>query len=365
MKLIKVDLKGTRSYNIIAGYRILNRLGGYLRKLAIGNYGVVITTPVIKRQWGGELSYALRRGAIDVVFKEVPDTEKSKSANTCLGLLNDIAVYGKAKKIFLMAFGGGVTGDLAGFIASVYKRGVPYVQIPTTLVAQVDSAIGGKTAIDLKVGKNLIGSFYQPRLVFSELRFLETLPSDQIKNGLAEVIKYGVISDSALFGFIENNIDSILRLDKKALGLIVRRSAEIKARVVEEDELDSLGKRIILNYGHTIGHAIETASGYSKLYTHGMAVSIGMIAANFISREMGFISASNSGRVENLLRLAGLPVRAKRVSPAKVYEAHLYDKKFLDNKNRLILAVKIGRVKVVEGVSDELIKKAINYVCKM
>ncbi|NQU73700.1 MAG: 3-dehydroquinate synthase [Candidatus Omnitrophica bacterium] len=363
MKVMKVRLK-EKSYNIVVGNNIVRFFVDYLRKVNIGRHAIIVTTPVINRLWGKKLLGLLQRGGFNVRVEEVADTEKSKSTSTCLALLNRIANYGKSKKVFIIAFGGGVVGDLAGFAAAIYKRGVPYIQLPTTLISQVDSSIGGKVAIDLKVGKNLIGAFYQPRLVFSETTFLKTLPDKEIKNGFSEIIKYGIIKDKKFFKFLEDNVEKVLMLDKKVIQFVLERASQIKANVVQKDEFDKLSVRAILNYGHTIGHAIETASGYSKRYTHGMAISIGMIAANFISQRMGIISKSECSRIEDLLKRAGLPVRAKGIAPSKVYEAHLYDKKFTHGTNRFVLPVSIGRVKIVEGVSEALIKGAIQSVCR-
>ena len=362
MKIIKIRLK-EKGYNVVVGVKVLNALGAYLKKLDIGKDAIVLTTPIIRRLWGNKLLGLLVRSGFNVKFQEVADTEKTKSAQTCLEVLNKIAGYGRSKKAFIIAFGGGVVGDLSGFIASVYKRGIPYIQLPTSLVAQVDSAIGGKVAIDLKVGKNLVGAFYQPLMVFSEIQFLETLPPQEVRNGLSEIIKCGIIKDRDLFEFLEDNLEKILRLDKRSIEFVVYKSSLIKARVVEQDEFDKLGIRAILNYGHTIGHAIEAASGYSKNYTHGMAISIGMVAANFISKEIGLISGFECERIKNLLEQSGLPIRAKGINPNKIYEAHLYDKKFIHGKNRFVLPLRIGKVKIVEGISERLIRKAINLIC--
>jgi 3-dehydroquinate synthase len=362
MKLIQIRLK-ERGYDVIVGNNILGTFVEFLKKIDSANNIVIVTNPVIKRIWGKKIITLLSKKGINAKFEEVADTEKSKSIKTCFELINEIADFGKSRKLTIIAFGGGVIGDLAGFVASIYKRGIPYVQLPTTLVAQVDSAIGGKVAIDLKVGKNLVGSFYQPRLVFSETAFLDSLPKRELVNGLAEVIKYAVIKDSSLFEFLENNLAKVLTLDKDSVEYIIATSSQIKSRIVEQDELDKLGVRAILNYGHTIGHAIEAASGYSKRYTHGEAVGIGMIAANFISREFDLISKSAAQKIKNLLEQTGLPTTVEGVSPAKIYEAHHYDKKFTNGKNRFVLAVDIGKVKIVEGIPETAIKKAIDSIC--
>ncbi|MDD5449266.1 MAG: 3-dehydroquinate synthase [Candidatus Omnitrophica bacterium] len=362
MKKIKVALDG-RSYEIVIGNNCLPYLGVFLKKCGCGDNCAVITNPGIKKIWGKKLAAILKRSGINPAFEVIADTEKSKSIKTSLELLDRIASLGRSREVFIIAFGGGVVGDVAGFIASIYKRGVPYVQIPTTLLAQVDSAIGGKTAIDLKAGKNLAGSFYQPRLVFSETKFLKTLPDRQFVSGLAEAIKCAVIKDAALFKFLEDNLSAVLALEKSPLERVISASAKIKARTVELDELDRSGIRALLNYGHTIGHAIENAAGYSKRYTHGEAISIGMAAANLISERMGMIPRAAATRIEALLKKTGLPVRARAVSAGKIYDAHLYDKKFVKGKNRFVLPVRVGEARVVEGVPEGLVKKAINSIC--
>jgi len=363
VKLIKVRLK-EKGYNIVVGNKIIGSFGNLLNELDCGDNAVIVTNPYIKKRWGKRVSALLKKSGIGVKFEEIADTEKSKSIETAFNLLNRIAGEGKSKRQFIIAFGGGVVGDLAGFVASIYKRGAPYVQLPTTLLAQVDSAIGGKVAIDLKVGKNLAGSFYQPLMVFSETDFLDSLPKRQIANGLAEVIKCAVIKDRRLFEFLEKNLDKVLGLEKGPIGHVIATASQIKARIVEQDEFDKLGMRAILNYGHTIGHAIETASGYSKRYSHGEAISVGMAAANFISSKLGLISEPASKRILRLLENSGLPVSAKGVNPLKIYEAHLYDKKFSAGRNRFVLPMGIGRVKIVEGIPDKLIKKAIGLICR-
>lgn len=362
MKIIKVNL-GERGYDIVIGRDIITSFGRLLKKINCGNNAVVVTNPIIRKIWGKKISGPLKQSGINVIFEEIADTEKSKSMTAFSGLLNKIAGVGRSRKIFIIAFGGGVVGDLAGFTASAYKRGTPCIQLPTTLLAQVDSSIGGKTAIDLKVGKNLAGAFYQPRLVFSETLFLSTLPKREVINGLSEVVKCAVIKDAALFKFLENHLDKILRLEKGHIEHIIAASCRIKARIIERDEFDKTGIRAVLNYGHTIGHAVETAGGYSKRYTHGEAISIGMIAANRISEELGLISSAASKRIQILLEKIGLPIRARGINAGKVYTAHLYDKKFTGGKNRFVLPLAIGRTRLTEGVPERLIRKTINSIC--
>lgn len=358
MKISKVSLK-ERSYHIFIGEGILKKSGILLRGLRIGSDAVIITNKRLLGLYGKILSRSLENSGFTTRFEIVPDSEKAKSADIAIRLLNKIASYDLRKKIFIVAFGGGVVGDLAGFISSVYKRGVPYVQIPTTLVAQVDSAIGGKTAIDLPIAKNLIGSFYQPKAVLSDISLLKTLPAREMRNGLAEVVKYAVIKDPKLFVFLEENYKKVLNCDEKSLEYIARRSSRIKAGVVSKDEFDRKGLRAILNYGHTVGHAVEAASGYSGRYNHGEAVAIGMAAACDIALRLRMISAGERSRIINLIDKIGLPSGARGLSAQKIYASLLHDKKFVNAKNRFVLPLRIGAVKVADGVSDAIIKKAL------
>jgi len=250
-------------------------------------------------------------------------------------------------------------GDLAGFTASIYKRGIPYVQIPTTLLSQVDSAIGGKTAIDLSAGKNLAGAFYQPKLVFTDVSFLEKLPEKELISGLAEVIKYGIIKSPGLFRFVEKNYNKILGRDRKSLLRVVSECGIIKAGVVEKDEMDNKKIRIILNLGHTIGHAIEAASGYLGSYNHGQAVGLGILASVYIAEKKGFLEKADSRRIKNIIKNTGLPIRLKNVKLKDILSAQAHDKKFIHGKNRFVLPVKIGKVIVKEGISDMTVTESI------
>ncbi len=300
MSRLKLKLK-KQSYDIVIGAGTLGLLGKYLKKLDIGRDAYIITNAFLKNKYGSELKRGLLKSGFTVKFRTVPDTEKSKSIETAASLIKDITAYDKKKKIFIIAFGGGVVGDLAGFTASIYRRGIPYIQVPTTLLAQVDSSIGGKTAVDLSQGKNLVGAFYQPRLVFADTTLLKSLDNRQVRAGLAEVIKYGVIKDIRLFKFMEDNHKDILSLKPRALEFIITRCGKIKADVVSLDEKEEKGIRTILNFGHTIGHAIEAASGF-KGYNHGEAIALGMLAASDISVKLGLTNNTTAQRIENLIK---------------------------------------------------------------
>lgn len=361
--MIKIRLPlGDRSYDILIGSRILSRAGALIRSLdarGTPRDAVIITQAPIARAYGPVLKRSLAKQKIPSIVITIPDSERAKSIAVVRRVLERIAAYDTLRRICVIALGGGVTGDLAGFVAAVYKRGVPFVQIPTTLLAQVDSAIGGKVAIDLPAAKNLAGAFYQPRLVLSDTAILASLPRRQIASGLAEIIKYGVIADKALFAFLERNRRRILALDKAPLEHIIARSSAIKARVVARDERDLTGIRAALNFGHTAGHAIEAASGYAGRYSHGEAVAAGMVIAADIALALGMLRRADRDRMEALIRECGLPVTIAGLGLRDIMRSFAHDKKFTNRKNRLVLPVRIGAVKIVEGVPEKVIAAAI------
>ncbi len=361
MKKIRVNL-GRKNYDIIVCSKGLAKLGATLKKIDIGTDAVVITNHSVKKILGNSIKKSLTSAGFNVNFQIIPDSEKAKSQKCCISLLNNISkIDGTSRRIFIIALGGGVTGDLAGFVASIYKRGIPYIQVPTTLLAQVDSAIGGKVAIDLEVGKNLAGAFYQPRLVFSDVSLLNTLPKKDLVSGLAEVIKYGVIKSPGLFNFLKKNCNKVLGYDKKSLEYIVYTCSAIKAKVVEKDEFDNKNIRIILNLGHTIGHAIEAGAHYAKAYNHGQAISLGMIAALFISQNLNLTNNDTCENIIDLIKNIGLPtsIKGKKLNTKDIFSAQEHDKKFIRGKNRFVLPVKIGKVVIRENIPKTLIKKSI------
>jgi len=357
MQTIKLNLK-RRSYNIIVGSNIIKFLGEYIAKLNIGRDAYIITNASIKNKYGKALNKAIKQSGFTVRFKLVPDAEESKSIGIVSSVIKDIVRYDKKKRIFIVAFGGGVIGDLAGFIASIYKRGVPYIQVPTTLLAQVDSSIGGKTAVDLIQGKNLVGAFYQPRLVFSDVAILKTLSLKQLQSGLAEVIKYGIIKDWQLFAYLEKKYQDIFSLKEPTLEFIVTRCSSIKAKIVQQDEREEKGVRTILNFGHTIGHALEVAGNY-KVYNHGEAIALGMLVASDLSKKLKFINNETLQKIENLIKAVGLPTKIQKVSIADIIEAHYRDKKFIGKKSKFVLLENIGMVKVVEKIPPKIIREAL------
>lgn len=355
---------GRRSYDIAIGRGLLKKSGILLKTLGIGNDAVVITNKTLHRLYGKILEDSFRRSSINIRFELVPDSEKAKSLKVLTPLICAISSFDVGRSVFIVSFGGGVIGDLAGFVASVYKRGVPYIQMPTTLLAQVDSSIGGKVAVDLPVAKNLAGAFYQPKMVISDASILKSLPKREITSGLAEIIKCGVIKDPRLFAYLEGNVGRVLRLEPAAVEYVVSRSSAIKARAVEKDELDKRRVRMILNFGHTVGHAIEAASGYGSRYNHGEAVAIGMIAASRMAVKLGMAEESVAGRIEDLIKKSGLPTTIKGLALIDIYGALRHDKKFEGAANRFVLPVDVGRVRIVENIPERVIKCAIKSCIK-
>lgn len=357
MRVIKVKL-GPRSYDIIVGRGIIRLLGGCIKKLDLGDSAYVITNDLIKRKYGAKISASLKAAKIRFKINTIPDTEKSKSINVLSSVIRDLAKFDLKSRTFIIALGGGVVGDLSGLAASIYKRGIPYIQIPTTLLAQVDSAIGGKTAVDLREGKNLVGAFYQPALVFSDVRLLKSLNRRQLGSGLAEVIKYGIIKDSLLFSYLEKECENILKAKEKSLERVVSASSKIKAEIVQADEREEKGLRTVLNFGHTLGHAIEAASGFQK-YSHGEAIALGMLVALEISEELGFLKGNLRVRAQRLIKRAGLPVTIAKIPLRKIINAFHRDKKFSGARNKLVLSAGLGKIKIAENISLEIIKQAV------
>lgn len=353
MRVIKVNLE-SRSYQIFVGAGILRQAGKWLKEAGLSGRLVIITNPVVQSLCGSELRKRLVADGFTATVLTVADGEEQKSLETAGRLYAELTTACAERAMPILAMGGGVIGDLAGFVAATYMRGVPLVQIPTTLLAQVDSSIGGKVAVNHGQLKNKIGAFYQPRLVISDIATLKTLPAREFANGLAEVIKGAVIRDRDLFAFLENNLDRIK--DEAVLEEVVFRSAGIKARVVEQDEMD-LGLRNILNFGHTVGHAIESVSGFGV--GHGQAVAMGMIAAARIACRMGLFKDGELTRLRSLIEAAGLPVEMPRLNVKKVIQAMKHDKKISGGRVRFVLPRAIGDVFVTDEVSLSLVEEVL------
>lgn len=359
MRFVEVPL-GNRSYHIKVGSGLLARLGAECAALKLGQRCAVITDTHVGKKFAKTVLKSLEASGFEPVLVTVPAGEKSKRL-AMVELCHDrLAAHRLERKSFVVALGGGVVGDLAGFVAATYLRGIPFVQVPTTLLAQVDSSVGGKTGVNLKAGKNLVGAFYQPRLVLCDLDTFATLPKREFVSGLSEIIKYGIIYDAILFSQLERNLPKLLQRDPATLAAVVARCCEIKADVVGQDETES-GLRAILNFGHTIGHAIENCSGYGK-YLHGEAISIGQVAAARLSQQVLGLPSGDVQRIEKLFANAGLPVSCKldAVRHKKLLAAMRLDKKVSGGEIKFVLADRLGRVKFGCKVPAELIAKVLN-----
>ncbi|MCM8766016.1 MAG: 3-dehydroquinate synthase [Candidatus Omnitrophica bacterium] len=353
MKNVRVNL-GKRSYDIIISKDNYAHLGKEIKKLNMGRDALIVTNQRVKRILGKAVVSALKHENLFPRMEIIPDSERAKSLAVWRDLLDKIVQFDRGKKIFLIALGGGVVGDLTGFLASVYKRGIPYIQLPTTLLAQVDSAIGGKTALNLPCGKNLLGTFYQPRLVYSEISALKSLSPGEIRNGLAEVVKYGAIKNKKLFTYLEEK-----ECKDYDWEYLVMECSKIKAEFVEKDEYDKKKIRMVLNFGHTIGHGIETASRYSRKYSHGEAISLGMLSAVEIGIYLGITPLKVLKRLERLLLKIGLPCKIKSLMLRDIIKAIGYDKKFQGEKTRMVFIEEIGKASVWENIPWDLIKRGI------
>lgn len=342
---------GERGYPIVIQPGLLGEVGARLKGLgAKGKVGLV-TDRTVARLYAPEVMAALRRAGYRVHLITVPSGERAKTL-AWMGKVLDILVKERFERSsFLVALGGGVVGDLTGFAASAYLRGVPFVQVPTTVIAQVDSSVGGKTGVNHRLGKNLIGAFYQPRAVLIDPVTLQTLPVREITAGLAEVIKYGVIADPDFFQYLEQHISAVLKLDREATAAVIRRSCEIKAAVVGADEREG-DRRRILNYGHTIGHALEALGAYRSLI-HGEAVAIGMVAEASLAVHLGYCQPDVVQRIRTLAQAAGLPYRLPRVSMEKMWTAMQHDKKVVQGTVYGVWPVRIGEVRIAPVQRDE------------
>ncbi|MFC2001358.1 3-dehydroquinate synthase [Chloroflexota bacterium] len=355
MRKVKVKL-GNNSYEIRVGAGLLTQAGHWLKEAGFSGKLVIITDPTVNSLHGEALKQSLTKEGFNVTVLLVPEGEDQKSLETAGRLYEELTNCYTERMTPVLALGGGVIGDLAGFVAATYSRGVPLIQIPTTLLAQVDSSIGGKVAVDHGQLKNKIGAFYQPRLVIADTDTLRTLPAEELANGLAEVIKSAAIRNQEFFTYLEGNIDRIKSLDEAALEEIVFQSAIIKAEFVEKDERD-LGLRSILNYGHTIGHAIESTSDF-KL-AHGQAVAIGMLAAARISNRMVILDKDEIVRLKNVIEQAGLPTEIPNLKIEDIMEAMRHDKKVLRDKIRFVLLKSIGNVFITDEVNPSLVEQVL------
>ncbi len=368
MKKITVRLKN-RPYPVIVGKHLLARMGNLLKPLRLGSKVFIVSNRKVAGYFLKEVRRSLTRSGFEVHSHLLPHgNERDKSDKTLFDLWKKMAAVRLERSSTILALGGGVVGDLAGFAASTYMRGISLVQVPTTLLAQVDAAIGGKTAIDLPAAKNIVGTFYQPRLVVIDVETLKKVPLAEIRNAFAEIIKYGVIQDAALFRLLEKKTGPFFSsLRKKKLGnrelsfleTVITRSASVKAQVVGQDEKEG-GGRMILNYGHTFGHAFEAAKRYRL--PHGEAVALGMVCAARLARKKGLLPKGDELRQNTLIRLAGLPtsLNGYRLDQDEVLRHMSLDKKKKEGRLRFVLPEAIGRVKIIGNISLSEVKKTLS-----
>ncbi len=353
MESLRVEL-GSRAYPIHIGAGLLARSELYAPCLG-GGAVAVVTNDVVAPLYLAKLKPAL--GAARLAEIVVPDGERAKDWASLERVVDQMVAARLGRDSLVVALGGGVIGDLAGFAAAIYQRGIAFLQVPTTLLAQVDSSVGGKTAIDHRQGKNLIGAFHQPCAVIADVAVLDTLPDRELRAGLAEVIKYGFALDAAFVDWLEGNVEKILKRDRAALTSAVKRCCELKARVVAADEREA-GERALLNFGHTFGHAIEAATGYGA-WLHGEAIAAGMVMAAELSALMGDLKKTEVARVRELLERAGLPVAGPALAPERLMELMALDKKAAKGKTRFVLLDSVGRARLRADVEPATVRQAI------
>jgi 3-dehydroquinate synthase len=355
MKIIKINLS-KNSYNIYIKQHLFANITKYIKDIAPGNFALIVTSSLVLKLYEKDIAKAFAGFPNSVIA--LADGEGAKTKESLFKVIQKIISEDKlGRKVFVVCLGGGTIGDVGGFAASIYKRGIPYIQVPTTLLSAIDASIGGKTAIDLKEAKNILGAFYHPRAVFIDPDFLGTLNGKQITEGIAEAVKYAVIRDQGFFNFLSANFREIISLEPSFIAKVINTCAGIKAKIVSADDMEKKGIRTVLNFGHTFGHALEAASKYKKI-SHGEAVAVGMLYAAYLSNQLGLCSMGELCRLRDLLKKFGLPVKHKYDFRA-VYRTMHYDKKNISGKFRMVLLIKVGEVKVVDGISERLIDKTI------
>lgn len=357
MKLVRVSL-GSRSYGIRIGQGVLGDLAGDVLEAVRPSSVVVLSHPRLLEWYGRPVMAGFQAAGIRTSQVTVPSGERYKNLRTAARLYRALVHAGADRRTLLVVVGGGVLGDVGGFVAATYMRSIPFVQAPTTLLAQVDASVGGKTGVDLPEGKNLVGAFYQPVGVYADTGTLATLPARELRSGLAEVVKYGIISDERLLAFVEARVRRLLRRDAGSLAYVVERSCAIKARIVASDETEQ-GPRAVLNLGHTVGHALEACTGYRR-YKHGEAVAAGMVAAARVGELLGITPAGIRERISALLEALRLPVTLPADVPAEdLLRAMARDKKAVAGLLRMVLPRSIGDVVIVDDVDPGLVRRAL------
>lgn len=358
VRIVKVPL-GSRGYSIKIGSDLLDHLGQECARLQLGERCAIISDLHVAHHFAKRARHALSQAGFNPVLVTLLAGERAKSLKSVGACFDQLAGHRLERKSFIVALGGGVVGDLAGFVAATYLRGVPFVQVPTTLLAQVDSSVGGKVGINLRAGKNLVGAFHQPRLVLCDLAALSTLSDREFRSGLAEVIKYGIISDRAFFQRLERELSRVMARDAAILSAIIARCCEIKAHIVQQDETET-GLRSILNFGHTIGHALEAISHYGQ-YRHGEAIAIGQVLAARLSHEILGLPSTDVSRICQLFERAGLPTEVKldRRQRQNLMAAMRLDKKVTGGQIKFVLARRIGKVQFGQQVPNSLLEKVL------
>ncbi|NUQ63269.1 MAG: 3-dehydroquinate synthase [Pirellulales bacterium] len=354
---VRVDL-AERSYDILIGYQILDRTGPFIAERCKVSDAVVITDANVEEPHAIRVAESLAGESVGVDLVVVEAGELSKSVETASLLWEKLLQLGADRKTVVVAVGGGVVGDLAGFVAATFARGLRFVQVPTTLLAQVDSSVGGKVGVNLPRAKNMVGAFLQPQGVVIDTHTLDTLDEREYRSGLGEVVKYGVILDAELFEYLEAHADGLLGRDADVLRHVVARCCRLKADVVEQDEREETGLRAVLNYGHTFGHALEALTGYGHLL-HGEAVGIGMLCASRLAERLGRVDAGFTARQASLLAALGVPTKMPQLDPDQVLRTMMHDKKVQHGRLRFVLPRAMGSVELVGDVDPEDVRAAL------
>ncbi|MBU4532114.1 MAG: 3-dehydroquinate synthase [Firmicutes bacterium] len=354
MRQLTVGL-GKRSYPILVGPGLLAQAGARIAEAVSGRL-LVVSNPVVSAIYREQFSQSLIDAGLGFAWVKIPDGESLKNLDTVAFLYDHAFEAGLDRSSAVVALGGGVVGDISGFVAATYMRGIAFVQVPTTLLAQVDSSVGGKVGVNHPRGKNVIGAFHQPRLVLADISTLQSLPPREVAAGLAEVIKCAVIRDGSFFAWLEENLEAILRLDEQALGHLVEVCCRIKASVVEEDENESAkGVRQLLNYGHTMGHALESLTGYG-VFRHGEAVAVGMVLSARAAQRLGYLDAQDVERIKSLLERAGLPVTlSAELGRSSLEAAIAHDKKARGGRINFIVPRAIGQASIYPATPTEVL----------
>ena len=360
-KHINVNLK-ERAYKIHIEPGIITKTGSLISQFIKGKNVFILTDDNVNALYGEKVQKSISKNASKSTLYSITPGEGSKNLQTMTELYHEVVQAGLDRKSVIIALGGGVVGDMAGFLAATYMRGIDFIQVPTSLLAMVDSSVGGKTGVDLPEGKNLVGAFWQPKTVIIDPEVLSTLPKRELSCGLAEVVKYGMIFDENFFIYLENNIAALNKLDYAVYTKVISRCCELKADVVCKDEREESGLRALLNYGHTFGHAIETVTGYEKL-NHGEAVAIGMCIAANLSVADGRLDDVAELRQERLLKSLHLPCSISDAKPKEIYEAMYKDKKTVDGKLHFVIPETIGDTIITEIPEKKLIMTAIRNCC--